>query len=96
MTSLFKSNHCHVFCLALATVLGAIPVVARADVLIATNGERFVGTIIEETTNAVVFESNLGGRMTVYQAQISKLDRPVPEETNAPPAPAVVSTNRPL
>ena len=93
MTSLFKSNHCHVFCLALAAVLGAIPVVARADVLIATNGERFVGTVIEETTNAVVFESNLGGRMTIYQAQIRKLDRPVPGETNAPPAPVAVSTN---
>jgi len=93
VTSLFKSNHCHVFCLALAAVLGAIPVVARADVLIATNGERFVGTVIEETTNAVVFESNLGGRMTIYQAQIRKLDRPVPGETNAPPAPVAVSTN---
>jgi hypothetical protein len=77
-----------------ALVLAAFALPGRADVLIATNGERFVGTVIEETTNFVVFESNLGGRMTVYQAQIRKLERPVPEETNATPSPIAVITNR--
>jgi hypothetical protein len=94
MTSLLKSSCCHVFCLALAAVLGAIPVVSRADVLIATNGERFVGTVIEETTNIVVFQSQLSGRLTLYPTEIRKLERVVPGETNAPPAPVVVSTNK--
>jgi hypothetical protein len=95
VTSVFKSNRCCVFSFWLAAVLGAIPLVARADVLIATNGERFVGTVIEETTNIVVFESDLGGRLTLSPAQIRKLDRTVPGETNAPPATVAVSTNRP-
>ena len=63
VTSVFKSSCCRVFCLALALAFGAMPMVARADVLIGTNGERFVGTVIEETTNTVVFESELGGRL---------------------------------
>ncbi len=64
--------------------------------LIATNGERFVGTVIEETTNIVVFQSGLSGRLTLYPSEIRKLERTVPGETNAPPAaPAVVPTNRP-
>ncbi len=95
VTSVFKSDRCRVFCLGLALVFGAIPVAARADVLIATNGERFVGAVIEETTNTVVFESNLGGRLTLSPAQIRKLERTVPGETNAPPAPIVIATNRP-
>jgi putative salt-induced outer membrane protein YdiY len=78
-----------------ALVLAAFALPARADVLIATNGERFVGTVIEETTNAVVFQSNLGGRMTLYPSEIRKLERTVPGETNAPPAPVAVATNRP-
>lgn len=76
-------------------VLAAFALPARADVLIATNGERFVGTVIEETTNTVAFESNLAGRLTLSPAQIRRLDRTMPGETNAPPAPVVVSTNGP-
>jgi hypothetical protein len=79
----------------LVLALAATAPAAVADVLIATNGERFVGTIIEETTNIVVFESNLGGRLALSPAQIRKLDRAVPGETNAPPAPVAVATNRP-
>jgi hypothetical protein len=78
-----------------AAVLAAFALSVRADVLIATNGERFVGTVIEETTNIVVFQSNLGGRLTLYPTEIRKLERIVPGETNAPLAPVVVSTNRP-
>jgi hypothetical protein len=77
-----------------ALVLAALALPARADVLIATNGERFVGTVIEETTNIVVFQSELSGRLTLYPSEIRKLERTVPEETNAPPAPVVVSTNK--
>jgi hypothetical protein len=68
---------------------------ARADVLISTNGERFVGTVIEETTNIVVFESNLGGRLILFPGQIRKLERTVPGETNAAPVPATIATNKP-
>ena len=35
-----------------------------AIVLVGTNGERFVGTVIEQTTNQVVFDSELAGRLT--------------------------------
>ena len=78
-----------------ALVFAAFALPTRADVLIATNGERFVGTVIEKTTNAVVFQSNLGGRMTLYPSEIRKLERAVPGKTNAPPAPVTVATNRP-
>jgi hypothetical protein len=78
-------------------LLALLSTPARADVLIATNGERFVGTIIEETTNIVVFQSGLSGRLTLYPSEIRKLERTV-LETNIESAPApavVVATNRP-
>ena len=79
-----------------AAVLAAFALPARADVLITTNGERFVGTLIEETTNLVVFQSGLGGRLTLYPSEIRKLERAV-LETNlvSVPAPIVVATNNP-
>ena len=77
--------------LALASF--ALP--TRADVLISTNGERFVGTIVTETTNTVVFESELGGRLTLVPTQIRKLERTVTGETNAPVVPVALATNRP-
>ena len=76
----------------IALTLFLLPV--RADVLISTNGERFVGTIIEETTNVVMFQSDLGGRLTLVPAQIRKLERNVAGATNAPPAPVLVITNK--
>jgi hypothetical protein len=95
-SSVFKSDRCGVFGFWLALVLAAFALPARADVLIATNGERFVGTLIEETTNIVVFQSGLSGRLTLYPSEIRRLDRTVPGETNAPPpAPVTISTNRP-
>ena len=75
MDETFKSLSC-----VLAFV--ALPLLARADVLIATNGERFVGTVIEETTNTVVFESGLGWRLTLSPAQIRKLERTAPPPTD--------------
>ena len=76
-----------------ALVLAAFVLLARADGLIATNGERFVGKVIEETTNSVVFESDLGGRLILSPTQIRKLERTVSGETNTPPALVAVSTN---
>jgi hypothetical protein len=96
-TSVFKPDRRGIFCLWLALVIAVFALSVRADVLISTNGERFVGTIIEETTNLVVFQSDLSGRLTLYPSEIRKLERTVPEETNivTTPVPVVVSTNRP-
>ena len=76
-------------------VLAAFALSARADVLITTNGERFVGIIIIETTNTVVFESGFGGRLKLTPEQIRKLERAAPEETNAAPVSAAAVTNAP-
>jgi putative salt-induced outer membrane protein YdiY len=77
--------------LYLAWLLGIVPLAAMADVLISTNGERFVGTILVETTNTVIFESGFAGRLTFAPAQIRKLEQAAPAETNAAPAPGVVA-----
>jgi hypothetical protein len=77
-----------------AVVLGAMPLLAHGDVLIGTNGERFVGTVIEESTN-VVFESELGGRLTFPFARIREIQRtPHVNATNTTMASAV-ATNAP-
>jgi putative salt-induced outer membrane protein YdiY len=75
----------------LALALSCVAPSGRADVLIGTNGERFSGRVIEETTNAVVFESELGGRLTIPRSRIQEFQRtsppaPVPEAglTNLP------------
>ena len=59
--------------LAMACV--AIPTPARGDVLVATNGERFVGKVIAETADTIVFESELGGRLKLPRAQVRELQR---------------------
>src|SRR5512135_1165661 len=46
----------------------AVPTLGLADVLVATNGERFVGKVIAESADAIVFESNLAGRLTLPRA----------------------------
>lgn len=76
-------------------VLGWLPLPARGDVLTGTNDERFVGTVVEETTNSVVFDSELGGRLTFPRSKIRNLQRtPIVAITNATVA-AVVVTNAP-
>lgn len=63
----------------------------RADELVGTNGERFVGRVISRNATAVVFESELGGRVTVPVDRIREL-----RESGAPTpllaTPAVTST----
>jgi hypothetical protein len=76
-----------VVCWWLAIVSGA-----GADVLITTNGERFVGKIIEETADTVVFESEVGGRLTVHGDLARELKRATPEPEPRP-EPAAVFTN---
>ena len=65
--------------------MGILPLAGTADVLISTNGERFVGAVLVETTNTVVFESGFAGRLTFAPAQIRKLERATPGETNGVP-----------
>jgi hypothetical protein len=78
-----------------ALFLGALPLIACADVLVGTNGERFVGTVVEETATNVVFESELAGRLVFPQAKIRDLLRaPTSEETNMPVA-SIIVTNMP-
>ncbi len=73
-------------CLLLSLMLSA-----RADVLTGTNGERFVGTLIQETATNVVFDSELAGRLTFPQEKIRDLERtPIVVATNA--APALIAT----
>jgi putative salt-induced outer membrane protein YdiY len=65
-------------------IFGAMLLLARADVLIGINGERFVGTVIEETGSNVVFQSELGGRLNLSTDKIHEIQRTV--ATNALPA----------
>jgi hypothetical protein len=74
-------------------LLVLMPLVVRGDVLVGTNGERFVGTVIEETATNVVFESELGGRLTLDKAEIRELQRMPPVETASTAAPSAGATN---
>ncbi|MCG3149100.1 MAG: hypothetical protein PCFJNLEI_02559 [Verrucomicrobiae bacterium] len=48
------------------------------DVLIGTNDERFVGSVIEETADTVVFESEIGGRLVVPRNRLREVQRTAP------------------
>jgi hypothetical protein len=81
--------------LAMACVFALTP--ALADVLVGANGERFVGKVVQETTNSVVFESETLGRITVARDRIRELQRTpatVPAGTNTTPdAVSLVASN---
>ncbi len=88
--------------LSLFGLLLAIDLPACADVLTGKNGERFVGTIIEETATNVVFDSELAGRLTFPQVKILSLERTPPPASNqgslvthSTPAVSVATTNLP-
>jgi len=81
--------------LCLGLILAAFAPVTLADELIATNGERFIGRIIEETTNSVVFKSELGGKLTLPRSRVRELVRTSPDVDQLAPEPVVVSTNVP-
>ena len=75
-------------------LLAAGPLFAR-DLLVGTNGEQFVGTVITETESNVVFESEMAGQVTFPRSKIRALQRaPVVTATNAAPALAT-TTNSP-
>ncbi len=73
-------------------ILGMLPLLAHGDVLIGTNGERFVGTIVTETTNTVVFDSELGGELTFPRDKIVELQHSsLVQITNVPPVAEAVT-----
>jgi hypothetical protein len=76
----------------LLTVCLAIPIASFADILIGINGERFVGTVVEESTDRVVFESGTAGRLVVPRNRILELQRTVPSQAGNAGSPAL-STN---
>jgi len=86
----------------LTLALGALLPQARADVLVGANGDRFTGRVVEETPEAVVFDSELGGRLTVPRARIREIQRPPPPLTdnrllitnNTPPCPPQLQRTR--
>lgn len=77
----------------LALALSLLPAGSRADVLVGTNNEQFVGKVISETPDRVVFESELGGRLTFPRARIRELIRTPPP---APTPSAPVTNDVPL
>jgi hypothetical protein len=75
------------------TLAAAAPAARAADVLVGTNGERLVGKVIAESADAVVFESELGGRLTVPRAKIKELEvvgHPALVAIASTPAPATL------
>jgi Protein of unknown function, DUF481 len=79
----------------LAVVFGVMTLLARGDVLVCTNGERFTGTVIAETAANVVFESELGERMTFSRAKISEIQQTPPAAINSATISLVTATNPP-
>ena len=67
-------------CLVLALCAVVLP--GRADVLIGTNGDRFTGKVVEEKADSVVFDSELGGRLTIPRTRIREIQRPPPPITD--------------
>lgn len=70
-------NRVNLFSVVTGALFFAASGLVRADVMVGTNGERFVGTIIQETATNVVFDSELAGRLTFPQSKIRDLERMV-------------------
>lgn len=64
-----------VLMLVLGVVLCLAGLPAAADVLIGVNGERFVGKVIEDKGDSIVFESETGGRMSIARSRVRELQR---------------------
>ncbi|HLH56861.1 MAG TPA: DUF481 domain-containing protein [Verrucomicrobiae bacterium] len=75
--------------LAFSLTLPAFAWMTLADVIIGTNGERFVGKILEENANTLVFESEIGGRITVPRLRVREVERtPTAPQQIASPHPS--------
>jgi putative salt-induced outer membrane protein YdiY len=71
--------------LSLALAFWGVVLPGRPDVLIGTNGERFAGRVLEETAEAVVFDSELAGRLTIPRARIQEIQRTAPSQQSKVP-----------
>jgi len=69
-----------------------LPVTGFADELIGKNGERFIGKVIEETSETVVFESETVGRQVIPRSRISELKRTPAVTSTATNLPSVVES----
>jgi hypothetical protein len=76
-------------------LFATLPLLAHGDLLVSTNGERFVGTVIEETTSNVVFVSELAGRLTFPRSKIEELKHTAPVTVTNATMVSVVVTNSP-
>jgi len=75
-------------------VLAAGTVFAR-DLLVGTNGEQFVGTVISETASNVVFDSEMVGRQTFPRAKIRIVQRTPPVAVSPAATVLATTTNSP-
>ncbi len=73
-----------------------------ADILIGTNGDRFTGKVLEETAGSVVFDSELGGKLTIPRTRIREIQRAQPPitgdrllPTNSTPAVPMLAPSNP-
>jgi putative salt-induced outer membrane protein YdiY len=87
--------------LSFALALGALVAPAGADVLIGVNGDRITGKVVQETADTVVFDPEMGGRLTIPRARIREVqrasspltDNPLPITNAAPVVATAVLTN---
>ena len=75
-----RTAHCAASSLWLAIAWAALPAPARAELLVVTNGQRFVGTVVQVTKDSVVFESEPGGSLTFPRAQVREIQFTPPAE----------------
>ena len=75
-------------------LLAAFQTPLLADVLTGTNGERLVGRVLEERTDDVVFESELGGKLTIPRSRIREIQRTPAAVAPAPTEATPVATNQ--
>jgi len=76
-------------------LLAMSQLLAHGDLLVGTNGERFVGAVIAETTSNVVFESEFAGRLTFPLSKVEELKRATPVAVTNVPVVSVAVTNAP-
>ena len=79
---------------SLALAFWGVVLPGRPDVLIGTNGERFAGRVLEETADTVVFDSELGGRLTIPRSRIQEIQRAAPSQQSvvSNQAPTITAT----
>ncbi|MBN2506731.1 MAG: DUF481 domain-containing protein [Verrucomicrobia bacterium] len=80
----------------LALAFWGVELIGRSDVLLGTSGERFVGKVVEETADVVVFDSELAGRLTIPRSRILEIQRTVPAAPSQPSGVANQPPNLPL